>query len=58
MQTTTKILLSLIVLALIDTLIPLPITGIILIYVFYEKPEWFRRWVWEIYQPNGTDKNR
>lgn len=49
MKTQTKILLYLIVLALVDTVIPIPITGIILIYVLYQKPGWFRELVNEIY---------
>ena len=49
MKTKTKVLLSLIILALIDIVIPLPITGLILIYVLLEKPGWFREMVNEIY---------
>ena len=49
MKTKSKVLLYLIVLALIDTVIPVPITGIILIYVLYEKPAWFKGLVSEIY---------
>lgn len=49
MKTKTKILLCLIVLALVDTVIPVPITNILLIYVLYQKPDWFRGLVSEIY---------
>lgn len=49
MQTKTKVLLYLILLAVTDTIIPIPITGMILIYVLYQKPDWFRELVEEIY---------
>ena len=37
------------VLAVIDIVIPLPICGAILIYVLLQKPPWFRRLVSAIY---------
>jgi len=49
MQTKTKILLYLILLAVTDTIIPIPITSMILIYVLYQKPDWFRNAVNDIY---------
>ena len=49
MTTRTKTLLILLSLALVDTIIPLPITGVMLIYVLYQKPDWFRELVAEIY---------
>ncbi len=49
MKTITKILLCLIALSLVDTLIPIPIIGVILIYVLFQKPDWFRELVTEIY---------
>ena len=49
MKTSTKILVGLIALGLVDTLIPIPIIGIILIYVLYQKPDWFRDMVTELY---------
>ncbi len=52
MKTTTKILLFLIILALLDAIIPIPFTTIMLIYVVLEKPEWFRSLVVDIYN-NG-----
>jgi len=48
-NTKTKTLLSLVILALIDIIIPVPLTGILLIYVLLEKPDWFRNVVSEIY---------
>jgi len=49
MQTRTKILLWLIVLSLVDVVIPVPIIGIVLISVLYQKPDWFRELVTDIY---------
>jgi hypothetical protein len=49
MAIATKMLISLIVLGLIDVLIPIPIIGIILIYVILQRPAWFRRIVETIY---------
>ena len=49
MSTRTQILIYLIVFALIDTVIPVPITAIILIMALYQKPAWFKEWVDEIY---------
>ena len=49
MQTKTKVLLYLILLAVTDTIIPIPITSMILIYVLYQKPDWFRNAVNDIY---------
>jgi hypothetical protein len=49
MKTTTKTLLQLICLGLVDIVIPIPILGIILIYVILQKPPWFRDLVVEVY---------
>jgi hypothetical protein len=50
MSLTTKILLYLIVLAALDTIIPIPITSLVLIQVLYQKPRWFKLWVDEVYR--------
>jgi len=50
MKTSRKILIYLILFAVIDTVIPVPITAIILIYVLLEKPDWFEKLVGQIYQ--------
>jgi hypothetical protein len=50
MKTSTKILIYLIVLALFDLVIPIPITAIILVYVLIAKPLWFKKLVSEIYR--------
>jgi hypothetical protein len=49
MNTNTKTLIYLVVLAVFDLVIPIPITAGILIYVFLVKPPWFRDLVSEIY---------
>ncbi len=58
MKTNSKILTYLILFAIIDTVIPVPITAIIMIYVLLEKPDWFEKLVGQIYDskrsPNGT----
>ena len=50
MKTNRKILIYLILFALIDTVIPVPFTALILIYVLLEKPDWFEKLVEQIYQ--------
>jgi hypothetical protein len=50
MKTNRKILIWLILFALIDTVVPVPITALILIYVLLEKPEWFKKLVGQVYQ--------
>jgi hypothetical protein len=50
MQSKTKVLLYLIFLAITDTVIPIPITGMLLIYVLYMKPAWFRELVDDVYR--------
>ena len=50
MKTTTKLLIYLIILALLDAVIPIPFTTIMLIYVVLEKPEWFKKLVFDIYE--------
>ena len=49
MKTNTKIILYLSILALIDMVIPIPFTALILIYVIFEKPAWFKNLVTQIY---------
>jgi hypothetical protein len=44
-----KILIYLILFAIVDTVIPVPITAMILIYVLLEKPDWFVKLVNQIY---------
>lgn len=50
MKTTTKTLIFLIVMALADIVIPVPIAVFMLIYVLYQKPPWFRDLVELVYR--------
>ena len=50
MSTRTQILLYLALLAIIDSVIPIPITAMVLIMVLFQKPSWFKDWVEEIYR--------
>ena len=45
----TKITLATIGLAIIDIVIPVPIFGLIALYVVLEKPRWFYELVQEVY---------
>jgi hypothetical protein len=49
MSTKNQVLISLIGLGIVDTVIPLPIVAIILIYVTLQKPPWFTAMVRDIY---------
>jgi hypothetical protein len=49
MNTKTKILIGLIVLAIFDTFIPIPFTTLLLIYVVLDKPGWFKDFYDEVY---------
>ncbi|UCD80370.1 MAG: hypothetical protein JSW26_02760 [Desulfobacterales bacterium] len=49
MKTTNRILIYLIIFAIIDTVIPIPLTALLLIYVLTEKPKWFKNLVDRIY---------
>lgn len=46
----TQILINLIVLAVVDTVIPIPITAMVLIMVLFQRPRWFKTWVDSIYR--------
>jgi hypothetical protein len=50
MNIQNKTILILILLGLVDILIPIPIIGLILIYVFIQKPSWFMDLVQKIYR--------
>jgi hypothetical protein len=49
MKTNTKILIYLLILAFFDMIIPIPFTALMLLYVIFEKPAWFRNLVTKIY---------
>jgi len=57
MNVKTKSLVGLILLAMVDTVIPFPILGVILIYVVLQRPLWFRDVVLEIYGENGLSSS-
>jgi len=50
MSIKTKTLIFLIILCIIDMVIPIPILGVILIYVIFQRPPWFTDVVSEIYK--------
>jgi hypothetical protein len=50
MNIQNKTILILILLGLVDILIPIPIIGLVLIYVVIQKPSWFMDLVQEIYR--------
>ena len=50
MSTKTQILVYIAGLAVFDTIIPIPITALVLIHVLYQKPRWFREWVDDVYR--------
>jgi hypothetical protein len=50
MNTKSKIIIFLVILALFDTFIPVPIMEILLLTIVIRKPPWFREMVDEIYR--------
>ena len=50
MNIETQTLVYLIILMLADTIIPLPITGGILLYVILKKPDWFKELYHQVYK--------
>ncbi|MBN2010001.1 hypothetical protein JW960_11715 [candidate division KSB1 bacterium] len=50
MKTQNQLLIYLLVLAVLDLVIPFPITAVILIYVIFTKPAWFKQYVDDIYK--------
>jgi hypothetical protein len=50
MNIRTKSILVLILLGLVDILIPIPIIGLLLIYVVIQKPSWFQDLIKDIYR--------
>jgi hypothetical protein len=51
MNTKAKTVTAVIVLGIIDMVIPIPILGVILLYVVLQRPPWFTDVVREIYTP-------
>jgi hypothetical protein len=50
MKTTTKILIYLVLIALADAIVPVPIAALLLIYVLYQKPRWFKEFYEAVYR--------
>ena len=50
----TKTFIALLLLCLVDTVIPFPIVGTILIYVLFQRPPWFKHAFAEIYGELGS----
>ena len=49
LKTKSKCLIALILLGIVDTVLPVPILVVILLYVLTQKPPWFKELVREIY---------
>jgi len=49
MSIKTKSLIFLVILGIIDVVIPIPILGVIFIYIVLRRPSWFTNVVREIY---------
>ena len=50
LSTRTQLLIYLSILAILDAVIPIPITAMFLIMILFQKPKWFKDWVDEIYR--------
>lgn len=50
MRTKTIVFLGLIFLMILDAILPLPLVGLVLIHVIFNKPPWFAHVVQDIYQ--------
>ena len=50
MKLRTKIFISLLILAVLDMVIPIPFAAILLLYVLLDRPPWFRRMVEDVYE--------
>lgn len=49
----TKAIIVLILLGIIDGVVPLPIIGIVLIFILLTRPPWFRNAILKIYNESG-----
>ena len=50
MSIKTKALIFLIIIGIIDMVIPIPILGLVLLYVVFQRPPWFMDVVSDIYK--------
>jgi hypothetical protein len=48
-KTKSKCLIALVLLGIVDAVIPVPILAVILLYVLFQRPPWFKDLVLEIY---------
>jgi putative effector of murein hydrolase LrgA (UPF0299 family) len=46
----TRSLIGLVLLSIVDAVIPIPIVGLILLFVILQKPPWFQQLVHELYR--------
>ena len=46
----TQSLIYIVGLSIVDTVIPIPIVGLILIFVILQKSPWFKKLVYELYE--------
>jgi hypothetical protein len=54
MQWNTKVALGIAGCAIVDTVIPIPLTAVFLIYVFLARPPFFKAWVDRVYSGSGA----
>jgi len=50
MKSSTKFLLILIAMAIFDVIIPIPLAVLLLIYILYQKPAWFKEAIDDVYR--------
>ena len=54
MSVKRKLIVRLVLLMIVDAIFPIPILGLVLLYVVLEKPPWFADLFHEIYQPGDS----
>jgi hypothetical protein len=56
MTTKTKALIALAILAVVDTVIPIPITALIVIYAIVQRPPWATELIHGVYGAQATNR--
>ena len=56
MTTKTKALITLGILAVFDTVIPIPITALIVIYAIIQRPPWVTELIHGVYDAQATNR--
>jgi hypothetical protein len=56
MTTKTKALIALAFLAILDTVIPIPITALIVIYAIIQRPPWVTEFIHDVYGAQATNR--